>query len=187
MLFSQLAVGGFAATLPVPVQAGRSFFRFCGSACLALMGAALLLAPETLRLTMHEKPELGTEGRGFLMQLRGRRLSVQGFSTADGYGPPGVAELTADELRSLANDRTKLIILVLFFLSGTCTLVYEIVWVRMLVLVFGTSVYAVSTVLSAFMAGLALGSALFGRLVDRRGNPIEIATTERDLAWLAQI
>jgi spermidine synthase len=69
---------------------------------------------------------------------------------------------------------TRAIVLVLFFLSGACTLVYEVVWVRMLVLVFGTSVYAVSTVLSAFMAGLALGAALFGRLVDRRGNPMRI-------------
>ena len=69
-------------------------------------------------------------------------------------------------------------ILALFFLSGACTLVYEIAWVRMFVLVFGTSVYAVSTVLSAFMAGLALGSALFGRVADRRGNALRL------YAWL---
>ena len=40
----------------------------------------------------------------------------------------------------------------------------------MLVVVFGATVLAVSTVLSAFMAGLALGSFLFGRYVDRRGG-----------------
>jgi spermidine synthase len=66
------------------------------------------------------------------------------------------------------------IVLVLFFLSGACTLVYEVVWVRMLMLVFGVSVFAVSTVLTAFMAGLALGSAWFGRLVDRKGNGLRI-------------
>jgi spermidine synthase len=77
-------------------------------------------------------------------------------------------------MNRFAEGNTRTIVLLLFFLSGACTLVYEIVWVRMLVLVFGTSVYAVSTVLSAFMAGLALGSALFGRLVDRRGNPMRI-------------
>jgi spermidine synthase len=66
------------------------------------------------------------------------------------------------------------LILFLFFLSGACTLVYQIVWVRMLVLVFGTSVFAVSTVLTVFMAGLALGSASFGRLVDRKGNGLRI-------------
>ena len=57
----------------------------------------------------------------------------------------------------------------LFFLSGACGLVYQVVWARMLVVVFGATMLAVSTVLSAFMAGLALGSFLFGRYVDRRG------------------
>ncbi len=71
-------------------------------------------------------------------------------------------------------DRTRPLILLLFFLSGACTLVYQIVWVRMLVLVFGTSVFAVSTVLTAFMGGLAIGSAYFGRVVDRRGNGLRI-------------
>lgn len=70
-------------------------------------------------------------------------------------------------------ERTKIVVLILFFLSGACSLVYQIAWTRMLVLVFGTSVFAVSTVLAAFMAGLGLGSALFGRLVDRRGRALE--------------
>ncbi len=61
-------------------------------------------------------------------------------------------------------------ILALFFLSGACTLIYQVVWARMLIVVFGVSVYAVSTVLTAFMAGLALGSFYFGRVVDRRGR-----------------
>ena len=59
----------------------------------------------------------------------------------------------------MTNDGTRAWILLLFFLSGACTLVYQIVWVRMLVVVFGTSVFAVSTVLTVFMAGLALGGA----------------------------
>ena len=44
----------------------------------------------------------------------------------------------------------------------------------MLVLVFGTSVFAVSTVLGAFMAGLALGSVCFGRLVDVKGKELRL-------------
>ncbi len=61
-------------------------------------------------------------------------------------------------------------ILGLFFLSGACTLIYQVVWARMLIVVFGVSIYAVSTVLTAFMAGLALGSFYFGRVVDRGGR-----------------
>jgi spermidine synthase len=67
------------------------------------------------------------------------------------------------------SGRARATILGLFFLSGACTLIYQVVWARMLIVVFGVSVYAVSTVLTVFMAGLALGSIYFGRLVDRKG------------------
>ena len=65
-------------------------------------------------------------------------------------------------------------LLALFFLSGACSLVYQLIWARMLVVAFGVSTYAVSTVLTAFMAGLALGSLLFGRIVDRYGKSLLI-------------
>src|SRR6266513_4347945 len=50
-----------------------------------------------------------------------------------------------------------------FVLSGATGLIYEVLWARMLGLVFGATTLAVSTVLAAFMGGLALGSALAGR------------------------
>lgn len=59
-----------------------------------------------------------------------------------------------------------------FFLSGATSLVYEVLWIRMLGLVFGHTVFAVTTVLTAFMAGLGLGSWLFGRLADRQARPL---------------
>lgn len=62
----------------------------------------------------------------------------------------------------------------LFLFSGATGLAYEVMWTRMLVRVFGASSFAVSTVLATYMAGLALGSYLFGRLIDRKGNPILI-------------
>ncbi|MBI3000124.1 MAG: fused MFS/spermidine synthase, partial [Deltaproteobacteria bacterium] len=61
-----------------------------------------------------------------------------------------------------------------FFLSGATALVYEIVWMRMLGLIFGHTVYAVTTVLTAFMAGLALGAFVFGRVIDRRERPLRV-------------
>lgn len=59
-----------------------------------------------------------------------------------------------------------------FFGSGAAGLIYEVVWIRMLGLVFGHTVHAVTTVLVAFMAGLALGSAVGGRIADRVGRPM---------------
>ena len=58
--------------------------------------------------------------------------------------------------------------LALFFLSGISGLIYQIVWTRHLVLVFGNTLLANSTVLAAFMAGLAAGSFVLGEAVDRR-------------------
>src|SRR5690242_19484533 len=59
-----------------------------------------------------------------------------------------------------------------FVLSGATGLIYEVLWARMLGLVFGATTLAVSTVLAAFMGGLALGSALAGRLVPRIKKPV---------------
>ena len=59
------------------------------------------------------------------------------------------------------------IVYFLFFISGITALIYEIVWTRMLTLVFGHTVFSVSVVLAAFMAGLGLGSYLFGYAIDR--------------------
>src|SRR5262245_61897390 len=60
------------------------------------------------------------------------------------------------------------LLLALFFLSGISGLLYEVAWTRLLHLLFGDTVLAISTVLAAFMAGLALGSFWSGRYVDRR-------------------
>jgi len=65
-------------------------------------------------------------------------------------------------------------IFVLFLFSGATGLAYEVIWTRMLIRSFGATSLAVSTVLAAYMAGHALGSYLFGRLIDRRGNPVLI-------------
>jgi len=60
------------------------------------------------------------------------------------------------------------LILLLFFLSGASGLLYEVTWMRRLTHVFGSTTLAISSVLAAFMGGLALGSYLFGRYADRR-------------------
>lgn len=74
---------------------------------------------------------------------------------------------------SLRDRSVRLAVLLLFFLSGACGLVYEVVWMRMLTLVFGATAFATSAILSSFFAGLALGSLHFGRVVDRgRTHPL---------------
>jgi spermidine synthase len=52
------------------------------------------------------------------------------------------------------------------FCSGGAGLIYQVVWVRQITLVMGSTVGAVATVLATFMGGLGLGSALAARFVD---------------------
>jgi spermidine synthase len=64
------------------------------------------------------------------------------------------------------------IVLLLFFFSGACGLIYEVAWMRMLRIVFGNTTFAVATILTSFMAGLALGSYFFGRFTDSHRYPL---------------
>jgi len=69
---------------------------------------------------------------------------------------------------------TTRIIFLLFFFTGISSLIYQVIWVRMFGLVFGNTLYASSAVLAAFMAGLALGSFLSGRLMEKRGDGLRV-------------
>jgi spermidine synthase len=66
------------------------------------------------------------------------------------------------------------LLLVCFFLSGAAGLVYQVAWGKALGLIFGNTVYAISSVLAVFMGGLALGSAWWGRRSERWANPVQL-------------
>jgi len=71
-----------------------------------------------------------------------------------------------------------LLVAVCFTFSGAAGLIYEVLWMRMLGLVFGATTIAVSVVLAAFMGGLALGSAWAARVGSRIRRPL------RTYAWI---
>ena len=69
-----------------------------------------------------------------------------------------------------------------FFISGFCSLVYEVVWLRLSMAKFGVTTPMVSIVLSVFMAGLGLGSWAGGRFIrrfDARPPASRCGSTER--------
>ena len=66
----------------------------------------------------------------------------------------------------------------IFVLSGSTALTYQIIWARWMALVFGSTTASVSIVLSSFMLGLALGSWLVGRWMPRINAPLRL------FAWL---
>ena len=66
------------------------------------------------------------------------------------------------------------LVLAIFILSGAAGLMYEVVWSRQLVLVFGNTTQAVSTILTGFFGGMAIGAFVGGRLADRVRSPLRL-------------
>ena len=60
------------------------------------------------------------------------------------------------------------------FISGASALIYQLIWVRLLGLVFGVSSFAVATVVAVFLLGLGLGSYFFGQWSERTRDPLRI-------------
>ena len=61
-----------------------------------------------------------------------------------------------------------------FFVSGFCSVLYELIWLRLSMAQFGVTTALTSMVLSVFMAGLGLGSWLAGGVLRRYGSRLGI-------------
>ncbi|MGH7978311.1 MAG: hypothetical protein ACREE6_02980, partial [Limisphaerales bacterium] len=59
------------------------------------------------------------------------------------------------------------LLFLLFFVSGFCGLVYQVIWTRLAFAAFGIITPVLSVVLSVFMLGLSLGSAAGGKWISR--------------------
>jgi spermidine synthase len=69
-------------------------------------------------------------------------------------------------------DRRRTSLLLVLFLSGFSALVLEVTWARHFHLIFGTSIYAFSLVVAAFLLGLSAGSFFTRPWLDRLKNPL---------------
>ena len=58
--------------------------------------------------------------------------------------------------------------------AGAIGLIYQVIWIRQLTLIFGSTALPASTVLIALLCGLAVGSIYFGRTADREERPLRL-------------
>jgi spermidine synthase len=75
---------------------------------------------------------------------------------------------------AIGSSVRRAILLLLFFASGCAALIYELVWFHQVQLVVGASSLSMAVLLSSFMGGMALGSALLPRLVGRERHPLRV-------------
>ncbi|MGA1868801.1 MAG: fused MFS/spermidine synthase [bacterium] len=80
--------------------------------------------------------------------------------------------MAKEKISHNAANITFLFVLYCFFLSGLTGLIYEILWMRMIVEIIGSAPFAVCIIITIFMGGLGLGSYLAGLLIDRIKEPL---------------
>src|SRR5216684_3415119 len=78
--------------------------------------------------------------------------------------------------RSESSGRIKPVLFALFFCSGFCSLLYQVVWVRIAFAHFGVITPVLSVVLSVFMLGLGLGSWLGGKWAQWWSSRLKISS-----------
>ena len=74
----------------------------------------------------------------------------------------------------MQKQNLKIIISLLFVISGIAGLIYQVVWFKYLSLFLGNTTYAQMTVLATFLGGLAYGNYLFGKRADAFTNPVRV-------------
>jgi spermidine synthase len=70
----------------------------------------------------------------------------------------------------MVNKKRMHLVIGLFFLSGCLALVYEILWLKELKLLFGSTIQAASVTVAAFFLGLSVGSFFWGRRAPKIAN-----------------
>lgn len=78
-------------------------------------------------------------------------------------------------------------IMLIYFCSGLCSLIDEVVWVRLLKLTLGNTVYASSIVVSMFMGGLALGALIMSRYADKIKRPLRLYAALEVIATISAL
>ena len=62
-------------------------------------------------------------------------------------------------------------VLLIAGISGLSAMIYEIVWLRLLIPILSSSTYSFSVILAVFISGITIGSYIVYRIIDRIKNP----------------
>lgn len=168
MTFPLMATGvmrRFAGT-PGGVLSRLYFGNSLGAAVGALVATFVLLPTIGLPGAMRFGGVVNLLVALFACLLARRQVVLEEPTRAQPQSPPEFTPYSTSLARLLLSAA---------FVTGATSFVYEVVWVRMLSLVCGTTLHAFELMLSAFIGGLALGSWVLRRHIDRLGNLLRSA------------
>lgn len=152
-----LMTGGILRAFPA--QPGRtiSTLYFCNS-----LGAAVgVLLSGFVLIDAVGLP--GTIMTGGLINVV---LALLVWLLSTGLEPAGTGTTPAAAVATAAREKWYLPFLLVALITGLSSFVYEIVWIRMLSMVLGSSTHSFELMLSAFILGLALGGLWIRRRID---------------------
>jgi spermidine synthase len=153
------------------LRSPRRLTAWLSGAVAVVVNAVLLIALTVVGRSTHE----GLVVRATLSQRVESAIVALVFAAVVMSAPYLVELLLANRIAPreirLRHDRRSAILLI-FLLSGASGLIYEVVWSRQLVLVFGNTTQAISAILTGYFGGLAIGSVIGGRLADRVRRPL---------------
>ncbi|MDD3604754.1 MAG: fused MFS/spermidine synthase, partial [Kiritimatiellae bacterium] len=171
MIIPTALMGG---TLPALVRGVPRTRRDFGSSLSLLYGLNTLGAVAGLLASgFFFIPAWGLRGTNLFAVACNVAVGLAAFGLAAKLPPPEETplEAAADGSPAAAFPPARISLLATA-LSGFLALALEVVWFRTLVLVFGSTTYSFCAMLSVFLLGLAAGSLVFSRLIDRTRRPM---------------
>lgn len=159
-----------AGVIRMGVGPGRGlsllYFLNSAGAALGVLGAGFVLIPA-----------LGLPGTMLLAGGMNLVVALAAFATWR-VGEFEAAETAAPVAASAAADRSHLrTLLLVAALTGLSSFVYEVVWIRMLTLIFGAATHSFELMLAPFIFGLALGAWWIRKRIDGAQSPLKLLGT----------
>ncbi len=107
-------------------------------------------------------PNLGLSATTFVAASLNVIVALVAWRAGAAAAAPAATAPAPVAAEAVLDAPTRRIVAILFALSGFGALAFQIAWVRLFGLVFGSSVYSFSAVLGLYLLGIALGAALVG-------------------------
>jgi spermidine synthase len=110
------------------------------------------------------------------------RFKGAGFALTQETAQPAVSpsedkKKKAEELKAPPSARPTVpaaLALTFFFLAGFCSLGFEILWTRAFIVSYKSTVYLFTNLLAVFLLGMAIGSHIFSRSLDKSRDPLAL-------------